>query len=56
MDFLLPHNFNDEDVRKQIQEIVISPQINAFYMKSPDGTNYEVTMANGGTFDIEEVD
>jgi len=27
----------------------------AIYMTSPDGTNYKVQMANGGTFNITQV-
>jgi len=55
MQFILPPNFDDEDVRRQIQEITINPQIDEFFMNSPDGTKWKVTINNSGNLTTEEV-
>ena len=56
MQFILPPNFEFEDIRRQFQEIITNPQLNEFYMNSPDGTSWKVTVDNNGNLTTEEVD
>jgi len=53
--YILPPNFDDEDLKKQIKEIVVNPQLNEIFMNSPDGTKWKVTITDAGNFNAEEV-